>query len=122
MRPIIRLLLAVVVFAAFVLVSSSVGIPHDAKGREALPTVALDWRLLFHVLRAGALLGTLATVGLVAWRGAHGEWPMKFANVEYAPKEAVAVTGQALAKQDRRLRLIEAHVGLDDTRIEEDPT
>ena len=111
----LRFVGAVAAFVVLVAVSSAVGVPHDAHGREALPAVALDWRLLFHIQRAGAMLAAIGVVLLVAWRGAHGDWPVKFGQVEYAPKEAVAVTADALAKQDRRLQLLEATAGLLDT-------
>src|SRR4051794_24314491 len=83
---------ACVVFGLVVYASDKVGVPHDAHRRENLPDISLDWRLLFHVQRATALLAVVGTVGLIAWRGARGEWPIKFGNVEYAPKKAVAVT------------------------------
>lgn len=101
---------AVALLAVAVVASSSVGVPHDEHGTETLPSVAMDWRLLFHVERASALLGTLGIILLIAWRGARGEWPIKFGNVEYAPKEAITVAADALEKQDRRLRIIETEL------------
>lgn len=113
-RPHVLFAGAVALFLALVVVSSLVGTPHNARHVETLPSVALGWRLLFHVERASALIGALGLVGLVAWRGAHGDLPTKVGNVEYAPKEAVRVTADALAKQDARLRLVEERLGLAD--------
>jgi hypothetical protein len=118
--PWLRFALALIVFAAIVLASSLVGLPEDAAGKTDLPGLALGWPLLFHVLRAAAFVGAVGTVVLVAWRGSQGDWPIKFGNVEYAPKQAVAITADALEKQDRRLRLIEAKLGLDKAPIESD--
>jgi ABC-type phosphate transport system auxiliary subunit len=96
-------------FAALIAWSSAIGTPHSHHV-EALPAIALGSRLLFHVERAAAILALVGVVVLVGWRGAHGEWPIKFGNVEYAPKEAVKVTADALAKQDKRLRRLEDRV------------
>ena len=68
MHPWLRFVLAFAAFAGIVFASSLVGVPHDAHGREALPGVALDWRLLFHILRASAVVGAVGTVMLIAWR------------------------------------------------------
>lgn len=95
-----------VAFVALILASSAIGTPH-AKHVETLPSIALGSGLLFHVERAAVLLGLVGVVVLVGWRGAHGDWPIKLGNVEYAPKEAVAVTADALTKQDERLRRLE---------------
>jgi hypothetical protein len=120
MPPRLLFVLALIVFGALVGASSLVGLPENATGNRDLPGVALGWPLLFHVLRASALLGAVGTVLLVAWRGSQGDWPIKFGNVEYAPKQAVAITADALEKQDRRLRLVEARLGLDKAPIEPD--
>jgi hypothetical protein len=103
-----------ILVVAAVLASSSAGVPHDLRGAESLPSAAMGWRLLFHVERAGALLGVGGITLLIAWRGSRGEWPVRFGNVEYAPKEAIAVTADALEKQDRRLRMLEAELRADD--------
>jgi hypothetical protein len=113
-RPVVLFAGAVVVFALLMLASSSVGVPHDARGAERLPAVALGWRLLFHVERVSSLMLAIGTVMLVAWRGAHGDWPIKFGNVEYAPKEAVRETADVLADQDERVRLLEELLGVVD--------
>jgi len=50
-------------------------------------------------------------VVLVAWRGAHGDWPISFGNLfQYAPKEAVKVTADALEDQDKRIAILEAKI------------
>jgi hypothetical protein len=59
-RPFVLFVCAAVVFALLMLASSSVGVPHDAKGAERLPAVALGWRLLFHVERVSSLMVAVA--------------------------------------------------------------
>jgi hypothetical protein len=113
-RPHLLFGLAAMLFVALVIASSLVGTPHDSKHVETLPSVALAWRLLFHVERASALMGAVGLVGLVAWRAAHGDLPNKVGNVEFAPKEAVRVTADALDKQDKRLRILEDVFGIAD--------
>jgi hypothetical protein len=120
--PPVRFLIACAAFGSALYVSHKVGVPHNAKGQEDLPGVALGWRLLFHVQRAGALLGIVATVGLIGWRGAHGEWPIKFGNVEYAPKQAVSVTADAIDKQNQRLSKIERFLRIDPPPVEPPPS
>jgi hypothetical protein len=106
--PSLRFLVGLAVFAAIVWASSRVGVPHEADGHEDLPDVALGWRLLFHVLRASALLGALGVVGLIAWRGAHDEWPARVGQVEYAPSDTAGAAADALALVGERLRIVEA--------------
>jgi hypothetical protein len=79
-----------------------------------LPGAALDWRLLFHVERAAAALAILGGVWLVVWRGLHGEFPIKFGNLEYAAKEAAANSEEATEAQELRLQLVEAILGIAD--------
>jgi len=97
-----RLLPVLALFAVLVYVSDQRGVP------KKLPTVALDWTLLFHAERAAALLGTVGIVLLVGWRASHGEFPIKFGNVEYAVKEAAAKAETATEAQERRIQLLEA--------------
>jgi hypothetical protein len=78
-----------------------------------LPGAALNWRLLFHVERAAAVLAIVGTVWLVIWRGLHGEFPIKFGNLEYAQKTAGA-SAEATASQERRLRKLEILNGIRD--------
>jgi hypothetical protein len=101
-----RVLLVVVVLGAAIAVSVASGTPKQ------LPGAAFDWKWLFHVERASALLGALAVVLLVGWRATHGEFPIKFGNVEYAVKDAAAEARQVSASQERRLRYLEVLAGL----------
>lgn len=130
-RSAMRFALAALGFGLAIYVSHRVGIPHDSKGRADLPDAALDWRLLFHVERAAALIATAGAVLLIAWNGVHGDWPRKFANVEFAPKETPQITALALRKVeqthdllarqtaqhfldvDARLRAVEGSGGID---------
>lgn len=104
--PWVRFAAIIALLGVLVYVSSCVGVPSK------LPGAALGWRLLFHVERAAALLGGIGVVLLIGWRGSHGEWPIKFANVEYAPKEAVAVTASTLEDQDERIKILEGKLGI----------
>lgn len=61
-RPRIVFAISVMLFAALVGASSLVGTPHNPDHLETLPSVALGWRLLFHIERASAMAGA---VGLV---------------------------------------------------------
>lgn len=68
-------------FASAVFMSTQATVP------ELLPGVALGWEALFHVERAGAMLGAIGVVLLIAWRALAGEFPIRFGNVEYAPSD-----------------------------------
>lgn len=76
------------VVAAAIYASHAAGLPLKADGKPAdLPGVALGWRLLFHVERAAALVGTLGIIAVILWRARHGELPIKLGQLEYAKKE-----------------------------------
>ncbi len=96
----------VAVFGLVIYASHSHGVP------DKLPAAALDWRLLFHAERAAAVLASFGVVLLVGWRAMHGEFPMKFGNVEYAVKEAAADAEAATNAQERRIQLLEAYLGI----------
>jgi hypothetical protein len=83
-----RLVLAGLVLAAVTYASYKRGVPASG-----LPGAALGWRFLFHLERASVVLATAGIVLLVVWRALHGEFPIKFGNVEYAAKDAAAVLG-----------------------------
>jgi hypothetical protein len=104
----------VVVFAAAVYVSTRAAVP------DPLPGVALGWTALFHVERAGAMLGAIGIVALIGWRALSGEFPIKFGNVEYAAKEAAAEAEEVSASQERRIRLLEVLMGARDPAALED--
>jgi hypothetical protein len=87
---------------------------------DPLPGVALGWTALFHVERAGAMLGAIGVVALIAWRALSGEFPIKFGNVEYAAKEAAAEAEEISASQERRIRALEVLVGARDPASLED--
>lgn len=101
------------VFAAAVYLSHRAGLPEKPDGTEdELPSVALGWKLLFHVERAGALLGALGVVLLIGWRATRGEFPIRFGQVEYAARAAADEAAKATASQERRLRYLEVLAGL----------
>jgi hypothetical protein len=81
---------------------------------DPLPGVAMGWTALFHVERAGALLGAMGIVALIGWRALSGEFPIKFGNVEYAAKEAAAEAEEISVSQERRIRVMEVLMGIRD--------
>jgi hypothetical protein len=104
----------VVVFVAAVFASTLATVP------DPLPGVALGWTALFHVERAGAMLGAIGIVALVGWRALSGEFPVKFGNVEYAAKEAAASAEEISESQERRIRVLEVLMGTRDPAALED--
>jgi hypothetical protein len=83
LTPTLRFAVAALAFVLAICVSERMGLPQDPHGRMSLPSIAMDWPLLFHVERAAALLGSTGWVLLILWRGAHGVWPTKVAHLEY---------------------------------------
>lgn len=102
-----RALLVLAVFVAVALISDAQGVP------DRLPGAALDWRLLFHVERAAALLGGIGVVLLIGWRATHGDFPIKFGQVEYAQKAAGAAV-EVVEAQESRIRVLEVLQGIRD--------
>jgi hypothetical protein len=78
------------------------GVPAD------LPEVALDWRILFHIERAAALLATVGLVVLVGWRALRGELPTKLGQVEYRVERASADSKAATEELENRVAALEA--------------
>jgi hypothetical protein len=89
------------VFGAAIYVSTRASTP------DPLPGVAMGWTSLFHVERAAALLGAVGIVALVGWRALHGEFPIKFGNIEYPAKQTAAEAGEVSALQEQRIRVLE---------------
>lgn len=104
---VLRVAVVLAVFGAVVFVSEQAGVP------DKLPGAALGWNLLFHLLRATAVLGACGLVLLVGWRAMHGEFPIRFGNVEYA-QQAAGAAAEATAAQERRLRVLEVLSGVRD--------
>ena len=100
--------IVVAVFGAALYCSTRAAIP------EPLPGVAMGWTALFHVERAGALLGAIGIVALISWRALSGEFPVKFGNVEYAAKEAAAEAEEISESQERRIRVLEVLMSVRD--------
>ncbi len=88
--------------ALAVLLSLKAGTPAS----DDLPEVALRWRLLFHVERAGALIAVVGLIALVTWRTSRGEFPSRFAQMEYPPR-AVTKTNASFEELEDRVRLLE---------------
>lgn len=102
----LRIAAVVVVLSLAIFASTQASVP------DQLPGVAMGWEALFHVERAGAILGAIGIVGLIGWRALHGEFPIKFGNVEYAAKEAASEAKELGALQERRIRTLEILAGI----------
>ena len=86
--------------------SASRGAPSN------LPGAALSWQPLFYVERASALLGGLGVVLLVGWRALHGQFPIKFGNIEY--EQELQASTETADSHEQRLRFIEDFLDLAD--------
>ena len=102
-----RAVAVLLVFGAAIYASHKHGVP------DKLPGAALSWNLLLHIERATVLLGGIGAVLLVGWRATHGEFPIKFGQLEYAQKTAGAAAEVAEA-QERRIRVLEVLNGIRD--------
>lgn len=101
------------VFGGAIYLSTQATIP------DPLPGAALGWTLLFHIERAGAVLGAVGIVVLIGWRALSKEFPIKFGNVEYAEK-AASEAEEASESQERRIQWLEALAGIRDPDTLED--
>jgi len=95
-------------FASAIYLSTCATVPR------LLPGVALGWEALFHVERAGAMLGAIGVVLLIAWRALAGDFPMRLGSIEYAAKEAAIDAEELSQSHEPRIRLLEALAGLRD--------
>jgi hypothetical protein len=113
--PRVRFVAGGAVVGGAVYASSRVGVP------KGLPGVALGWPLLFHIERGAAIVAAVGLIALVLWRGVNGEWPIGFGNLfQYAPKEAVKVTADALEKQREKIAILERTQGERLARLEKE--
>jgi hypothetical protein len=65
---------------------------YGAGAPRPYPGIALGWGLLYHLERAGLLVGILALFALISWRALQAELPIKFGQIlEYAPPEALSL-------------------------------
>jgi hypothetical protein len=105
MKSVLRAIAVLAIFCGTLYGSHRYGVPSK------LPGAALNWRLLFHVERAAALLGAIGVVLLIGWRATKGEFPIKFGQVEYA-QQAAEAAGEVSAAQEERLRVLEVLSGI----------
>lgn len=96
------------------LFASSIYLSTQATVPDLLPGVALGWEALFHVEPAGAMLGAIGVVLLVAWRALSGDFPVRLGSIEYTAKEAAADTERVSKSHEPRIRLLEALAGVRD--------
>ena len=106
-----RAIAPICVFALAMLISVEAGVPAK------LPGAALGSVLLLHVERVAAALGAIGTVWLIGWRGLHGNFPIKFGNIEYA--DDLKASADAADTHEQRIKLLEDYLGLVDAN--EDP-
>jgi hypothetical protein len=92
----------------FAVLAVAIGASFLEGAPKSLPSAALGWGLLFHIERATLVLGGLGAIALVVWRALHGEFPLKFGQLEYAAaKDAAAKSESVGDSQERRIQLIE---------------
>jgi hypothetical protein len=97
------------------LVAAAVGLTasYIAEAPKPYPGIALGWGLLYHIERAGLLLGIVALFVLVAWRAVHDEFPIKFGQIlEYAPREVLPIFERMQRNLEERLTTIEDEIGI----------
>ena len=99
-------LVTTAVAAASLIASYSAGAP------KPYPGIALGWGLIFHVERAGLLLGFVALFVLVVWRALNLEVPIKFGQIlEYAPREVLPFFERMHANLEERVVILEKVIG-----------
>jgi hypothetical protein len=79
---------------------------YHAPRPARLPGTALGWAFLFNVERASAVLAVIGTVLLVGWRATHGEFPIRFGNIEYA--DELNASAETVESHEARRRLVES--------------
>jgi hypothetical protein len=100
-------LLASIAVAVVSLVAS-----YRAGAPKPYPGIALGWGLIFHVERAGLLLGFVALFVLVVWRALNLEFPIKFGQIlEYAPRDALPVFERMQVNLEERVAILEKAMG-----------
>ena len=93
--------------AVFCVLGAVVWSSVRAAAPAMLPDVAMGWMLLFHVERATVLLAAIGAVLLIGWRASHGDFPVRFGQVEYAVREAA----RDVEGKNEALEETTAHVG-----------
>lgn len=99
-------MLGVCTFA--LVVSVSAGTPDAGE----YPPVAMGSVILLHTLRAGLFLGVAGAVLLIGWRATAGDFPIRFANVEYSAKRTAIESERTDATHARRLLVLEVLAGI----------
>jgi hypothetical protein len=102
MRSRSRLLLSLLIFAAVISLSLVSPVPPTS----GLPDIALGFPLLLHLERALAVIALLSCAALVFWRATRGEFPLRFAQVEYESSQLIR-----LGNHEQRIRGLEEALG-----------
>ena len=98
-------LASIAVAAASLIASYGAGAP------KPYPGVALGWGLIYHVERAGLLLGFVALFVLVVWRALNLEFPIKFGQIlEYAPREVLPYFERMHVNLEERVATLEQEI------------
>jgi hypothetical protein len=92
-----------VVFVAVLILSVVSGRP------ASLPGAALGSVWLLHVERAAVALGAAGAVWLVGWRALHGNFPVRFGNIEYG-HELTSFTDAVAATHEQRIERLEGYI------------
>jgi hypothetical protein len=104
-RRALGLLASLAVAVASLVASYSAGAP------KTYPGIALGWGLIFHVERAGLLLGFVALFVLVVWRALNLEFPIKFGQIlEYAPREVLPFFERMHVNLEERVATLEQEI------------
>lgn len=112
-RPVaLRRVVGVVLFAAALAASILGRAPTGG-----LPEVALGWPLLLHVERAAAAVGISGVALLVIWRAGRGEYPVRFAHIEYEVRSVATELDKGLAAMEERAMQVEGEMERLEARV-----
>jgi hypothetical protein len=104
---------AFAVLVSLAIAGAALAASYSAASPTPYPGVALGWSLLYHVERAGLLLGIVALFVLVVWRALNAEFPIKFGQIlEYAPREALPIFERMQANLEERIATLEDQIGI----------
>jgi hypothetical protein len=92
-----QVLIVSTVFVVAVLASALAPTPQE------LPSIAFGWTLLLHFERAAALLALLGGTSLILWRATEGRYPVRFAQIEYEPREVDEEIWDAIERLDKHI-------------------
>ncbi len=89
------------------LVAVGASVMAEAPSADNLPEIALGWEPLLHVERAAAAVGIAGFAMLVVWRAGRGEFPIRFAQIEYETRSIATEMDQAIGLLELRIDELE---------------